>query len=196
MIAGPGEGAAAGHGHLRAAQADREHVIDTLKTAFVHGRLTKDELDARTGQALTSQTYAQLAALTAGIPASPPVARPLRQPPRPQNETARTYPVRNAAIGSASCLIVAVAAFLYGARLDDPATPAYFALAFVLAFMVAPCIILRGAGPVSRCRAVPCQRRAGPEPQVHGASVVLITRPSSPRARTAARSRRARRRFR
>jgi hypothetical protein len=31
--------------------ADREHVIDMLKAAFVHGRVTKDEFDARVGQA-------------------------------------------------------------------------------------------------------------------------------------------------
>jgi DUF1707 SHOCT-like domain len=37
-------------------------VIDTLKAAFVQGRLTKDELDARAGHALTSQTYADMAA--------------------------------------------------------------------------------------------------------------------------------------
>ena len=176
MITGPEEGAAADHGHLRAAHADREHVIDTLKTAFVHGRLTKDELDARTGQALTSQTYAQLAALTADIPASPPAARPPRQPARPQNETARTHPVRNAAIGSASCLIVAVAAFLYGASLDDPTTPAYLALAFVLAFMVVPCIVLHGATTSvdqRRSRRLPPRPGQGgqaPEGQRHGSA--------------------------
>src|SRR5260370_26821823 len=36
-------------GRLRASHADREQVIDTLKDAFVHGRLTKDEFDARVG---------------------------------------------------------------------------------------------------------------------------------------------------
>ena len=50
-----------------AAHADREHVIDLLKAAFVQGRLTKDELDARPGQALTARTYAELPALTADI---------------------------------------------------------------------------------------------------------------------------------
>jgi hypothetical protein len=30
-----------------------------LKAAFVQGRLTKDELDARVGQAFASRTYAQ-----------------------------------------------------------------------------------------------------------------------------------------
>jgi Domain of unknown function (DUF1707) len=144
VITGPEDGAAAGRGHLRPAHADREHVIDTLKTAFVHGRLTKDELDARAGQALAARTYAQLAALTADIPAAQP-AWPPRQPAWPQNRPEQTRPVRNAVIGSVSCLIVAAAAFLYGASLDNPTTPAYLALAFVLALMVVPCIILHGA---------------------------------------------------
>ncbi len=61
--------AAAGRGHMRASHADRERVIDTLKAAFVQGRLTKDELDQRVGQAFASKTYAELAALSADLPA-------------------------------------------------------------------------------------------------------------------------------
>jgi hypothetical protein len=49
VITGPEEGAAAGRGRLRASHADREHVIDTFKTAFADGRLDKDELDVRVG---------------------------------------------------------------------------------------------------------------------------------------------------
>jgi Domain of unknown function (DUF1707) len=60
---------AAGRGHLRAAHADRERVIETLKAAFAQGRLSPDELDDRVGQAFASRTYAELAALTADIPA-------------------------------------------------------------------------------------------------------------------------------
>jgi len=74
--------AAAGRGHIRASHADREHVIDTLKAAFVQGRLTKDELDQRVGQAFGSQTYAELAALSADLPAGP--ARSPSQPARVQ----------------------------------------------------------------------------------------------------------------
>ena len=48
----------AGRGLLRASHADREQVIDVLKTAFVQGRLTKDEFDTRVGQTFTSRTYA------------------------------------------------------------------------------------------------------------------------------------------
>jgi hypothetical protein len=65
--------------------ADREHVIETLKAAFVQGRLTKDEFDARTGQVFASRTYAELATLTADIPAglaaAPPPEPAVVQPP-------------------------------------------------------------------------------------------------------------------
>lgn len=87
-MAGPGDeiaAAAGGRGHLRASHADREQVIGMLKAAFVQGRLTKDELDIRVGQALASRTYADLAALTADLPAGLAAAkRP--QPARPRGE--------------------------------------------------------------------------------------------------------------
>jgi hypothetical protein len=82
VITGPDEGAAAGHGRLRASHADREHALDTLKTAFADGRLGKDELDDRVGQALATRTYAELAAVTAGIPAVPAKAPAQAPPPR------------------------------------------------------------------------------------------------------------------
>jgi len=84
-MAGTGAGKAPGGayflGRFRASDADREQVIDTLKVAFVQGRLTRDELDARAGQTFASRTYAELAAVTADIPAGPPAARePTGQP--------------------------------------------------------------------------------------------------------------------
>jgi hypothetical protein len=84
----------AGRGRLRASHADREHVIDTLKHAFVQGRLTKEELDSRVGDVLASRTYADLAALTADLPAGPPTAQPARKhvtprPRRPANKTVK-----------------------------------------------------------------------------------------------------------
>ena len=60
---------AGGQGRLRASRADREQVVDTLKSAFAQGRLDRDEFDLRVGRALESRTYADLAALTVGIPA-------------------------------------------------------------------------------------------------------------------------------
>src|ERR1700685_356367 len=77
-----------GGGDLRASHADREQVIDTLKVAFVQGRLTHDELDARTGQVYAARTgqgyaartYTELAEVTADIPAELTRARPPRNP--------------------------------------------------------------------------------------------------------------------
>jgi Domain of unknown function (DUF1707) len=74
---------AAGDGRLRASDADREQVIDVLKAAFVQARLTKDEFDARVGQAFVSRTHAELAVVTADIPA-PARAQPPRHRVRPR----------------------------------------------------------------------------------------------------------------
>ncbi len=104
-MTGPQDPAAAGRGRLRAGHADREQAIDTLKAAFVHGQLTRDELDARTGQALAARTYADLAALTADIPPRPPAARPAHTP-----APARRRPLARAAAKSGVCLIIAAAA--------------------------------------------------------------------------------------
>jgi hypothetical protein len=81
----------AGRGRLRASHADRDQVIDTLKDAFVQGRLTKDELDSRVGRALASRTHADLAALTADLPAGLPTAKPSSKAiqARPKNTTVR-----------------------------------------------------------------------------------------------------------
>ena len=75
-MTGPDQGARAGRGHMRAAQADREQAITVLKAAYAQGRLTKDELEVRAGRAFASRTYAELAALTADIPADSPAVEP------------------------------------------------------------------------------------------------------------------------
>jgi hypothetical protein len=79
MVTGPGgelAASAAGRGYLRASDAEREQVIGTLKAAFVRGVLAKDEFDLRVSQAFASRTYAELAAVTAGLPAGSAAAPP------------------------------------------------------------------------------------------------------------------------
>jgi hypothetical protein len=96
-----GRGAAdVGRGHMRASHADREQVIGILQAAFVQGRLTKDELDSRIGQAFGSRTYGELAAVTADLP-----ARPTAAPPKPARAQARP-PVRKivTTCGCSPCL--------------------------------------------------------------------------------------------
>jgi hypothetical protein len=106
-MAGPGDemaAGAAGRGPMRASHADREQVIEALKDAFVHGRLTKDELDTRAGRALAARTCAELAALT----------RPL--------VPARLRPLARAAAGPGGCLALAAGA-VWASFLLDPGGP-------------------------------------------------------------------------
>ena len=114
-MTGPQDPAAAGRDRLRAGHADREQVIEALKTAFVQGQLTRDELDARAGQALAARTGAELAALTADIPGGPATAGSAR-PPTP----ARRRPLARAAAGSGGCLVIAFAAVWVAANILDP----------------------------------------------------------------------------
>jgi hypothetical protein len=68
----PGHGPGlSGYGHMRASTADRERTIDVVKAAFVEGRLTQEECEERAGQAFSARTYADLATLTADLPAGP-----------------------------------------------------------------------------------------------------------------------------
>ena len=117
-MAGPKDPAAASGDQLRAGHADREQVIETLKDAFVNGRLTRDELDTRAGRALTAPTRADLAALTADIPAVPsaPAAAGLARPPTP----VRRWPLARAAAKSGGCLVLAFALVLFAANVLDP----------------------------------------------------------------------------
>ncbi len=136
-MTGPQDPTAAGGDRLRASHADREQVIETLKDAFMQGRLTGDELGARAGRALAARTRADLAALTAdiraadiraagipaaGIPAESAdliVAGPTR-PPAP----VRRRPLARAAAGSGGCLVIAFAALRLVSLADPGATPA------------------------------------------------------------------------
>jgi Domain of unknown function (DUF1707) len=129
MMTGPQTEMTAGmaaHGHLRASYTDREQMIDVLKAAFVQGRLTKDDFDARIGRALAARTYADLAAV---IPAGLIGAQ---SPPK----AARTQdrPPVNRDVKSAVCAIVLAAASWLAAFLTD--NVAVFMVAIVVTISV------------------------------------------------------------
>jgi Domain of unknown function (DUF1707) len=90
--------------------AEREQVIDTLKAAFVRGMLAKDEFDLRVSQAFASRTYAELAAVTAGLPAGPTAAQP-RRPARAQGRQPVLRPGR--VMAAATALYAGVQAFVF-----------------------------------------------------------------------------------
>ena len=88
-------------GRLMASDANREQVIDTLTAAFAQGRLTKEELDLRAGQTFAARTCAELAALTADLPAGLTRTQPVRKPAQAQPR----QPVDTAVVWSAWGLI-------------------------------------------------------------------------------------------
>lgn len=61
--------ASASGGELRASHSDRDKVVEVLQAAAGDGRLSPEELDDRLERALTAKTYAELAVLTADLPA-------------------------------------------------------------------------------------------------------------------------------
>jgi len=92
MPAGSGRWVPSGdYARLRVADVDRERTADVLRGAYVEGRLTQDELDGRLGQAYAARTYADLAALTADLPAAHrPWPGPLQTAPGHQAVARRT----------------------------------------------------------------------------------------------------------
>jgi hypothetical protein len=55
-------------GKLRAADADRDRVVEVLSMAYSEGRLSKDEYDDRLENALSARTYADLDQLVTDLP--------------------------------------------------------------------------------------------------------------------------------
>jgi putative transcriptional regulator len=79
-----------GRGSLRASDADREQAVEVLKAAFVQDRLAKTEFEAHVSRALASRTYAELTAVTVGIPAPPTTVQPPGTPsPMSEQRTRR-----------------------------------------------------------------------------------------------------------
>jgi len=133
VTTGSGDQTAAGaaaHGRFLASHTDREQVVDRLKAAFVEGRLTKDELDARAGQAFAARTYADLAALTDDIPARPAGARPRPEPTRVQARSPENK--RAVTLRLAACAIIPPIVFAVAILTNNEAVArAIFPLAFV-----------------------------------------------------------------
>ena len=130
---GPMAKAAASRSRLRASHADREHVIDILKAAFVQGRVTKDEFDARVGEAFASRTYAELSAITADIP-----VRQVADPP------ARTLgrPTMSHAAKARQCVVIALAMMTVATFAPSGPALLLFAPLCLAAWMVAAAQIL------------------------------------------------------
>jgi Domain of unknown function (DUF1707) len=131
--------AAPGRGHLRTSRADRDQVIAVLKAAFVQGRLTKDEFEARIDRALTSRTYAELAAVTEDIPAGLTDTQPDLEPKPPRRPARkRTRISMNTAVTAGGFVAIAtniamVGALIVGNGVAVIAIVTFFAIAAAVA---------------------------------------------------------------
>jgi hypothetical protein len=130
-----------GRGRLRASDADREHVVGTLKAAYVHGLVSKDEFDAKVSQTFASRTYAELALITADLPAglaaAPPPHRPgpaKASPPVRANLTPGERAIMATGLLAALALVVAL---LAGGAVGGLLALGGLGSAFVSAFLIA-----------------------------------------------------------
>jgi hypothetical protein len=98
---------------MRASDADRDRVLAEVGEHFQAGRLTTDELQERTGQALAAKTMGDLSGLLSDLPALHPAPLPA---PAPQAAArARRSPVP---VISALAIVVIVAANAVAATTD------------------------------------------------------------------------------
>jgi hypothetical protein len=61
-------------GETRAADADRDRVVESLDMAYSEGRLARDEHDCRLDNAMAARTYADLNRLVTDLPSARPAA--------------------------------------------------------------------------------------------------------------------------
>ena len=119
-------------GDLRVSDADRDRALSELSEAFRVGRITADEFDQRSGQALRARTGKELTALLADLPlAGPPATR--ITVPEPRNHAFAVRCVMGAsALAAALLLAKAVAdALSPGDQPADTLGPAGIAVLLV-----------------------------------------------------------------
>jgi len=156
----------AGRRRLRASHAEREQAIDILKAGFVQGGLTREDLDARVGQALAALTRAELAALTGDLPVAAPAASRGVPPHHVRQNAAARRAVRS---GVAAVAAIVIAVSVAAAAVGRPGAGALLAVFIVVLAAVATALV---AGLIaaaleleSRCR----NRRPLPPRSVPGA---------------------------
>jgi hypothetical protein len=72
--------ATAGELAVRASDAERDQAAEILRAAYAEGRLTRAELDERTGAAYAARTRADLRSLTGDLPGAISVQQARRRP--------------------------------------------------------------------------------------------------------------------
>jgi hypothetical protein len=132
---------------MRASDSDRDAVVSDLSEHFQAGRLTTEEFDQRTGQALAARTWGELRNLLADLPAMRPGSQdPAARPSGagPWRSSGRFGPPPIAAlvgIGIVAAVLVSVAHGGWG-----------FIWLLVPALLIARRLICSGCAPGGRFR--------------------------------------------
>jgi Domain of unknown function (DUF1707) len=183
----PQDPATARGDRLRAGHADREQVIEALKNAFTQGRLTGEELGARTGQVLAARTYAELDAVTADIPGAPRLDRP---PPLARAEVPsppglpRRWPLARAAVKSGGFLAIAAAVAQSGNMIANgdygAATGAYHSwtrlLNLLALTLVVTALVILGRGVAASAKQRRSRKQLPPRPAPGGRALAAAPR--------------------
>jgi hypothetical protein len=159
VMAGPGDEMAPGagdHGHLRASDSDRAQVIDDLKAAYVDGLVTKDEFDTRVSQALASRTRAELALVTADLPAG-------QQRPKPAPVRGNALVAMNVRPGDRAIMVTAALAGL-ALVISVSAGPFASSAAFLLLLVAAGSAVVSLVLLRNRIRGARRGKRSGDQP--------------------------------
>ena len=124
--------AASGEPAVRASDAERDEAAEILRVAYAEGRLTRAELDERTGAAYTAKTRADLCDLTGDLPGAISAPQAHRRPVLP--DLAAAAPAAGAGTGVyldrclLLCLLIAfppagIVYWILAARRQPPSLP-------------------------------------------------------------------------
>jgi hypothetical protein len=117
-------------GDMRVSDADRDRAVSELSAAFQAGRLSHEEFEERSAQALRARTGKELIALLADLPPDRvPVVRAARSLERTRRRRLVAARIAVGASGVAVAALVAVALANGMSSSSSPATPAKRALA-------------------------------------------------------------------
>jgi hypothetical protein len=91
---------------VRASDAERDQTAEALRVAYAEGRLTRAELDERTGAAYAAKTRADLSGLTSDLPGAITAQQAHRRPVIPDLPAAAPAPGAGTGMYRDRCLLL------------------------------------------------------------------------------------------
>ena len=98
--------ATSGEPAVRASDSERDQAAEILRMAYAEGRLTRAELDERTGAAYAAKTRADLSGLTSDLPGATSAQQAHRMPVIPDPPLAAPAPGAGTGLCLDRCLLL------------------------------------------------------------------------------------------